>query len=96
MLSISGIPHMSIELLHGHGSLSDQQLYLYLTILLSFSQNRSFTSTLFSISAQTSEYAFFMEKVERDPWCVGHLLEVLLVQILYSHLHQPAVRDMRG
>lgn len=83
-----------IGLLHMSDSLSDQQLYLCLTLLLSFSQNVSFTSYLFSTSAQTTEYSFFMERIEKDSWCVGHLLEVLLIQILYQHIHQPAVRKM--
>ena len=88
-------------MLYDHAALADQQLYLLITVLLSFSQvpprfsphsqNASFTHCLFTLPATPQDYAFFTERNDSDPWSVGCLLLALLLRVLTAHLHQANV-----
>ena len=91
----------TLDLLYDHATLADEQLYLLITVLLSFSQvsslppphpqNASFTHCLFTLPATPQDFAFFTERSDSDPWSVGCLLLVLLIRVLTAHLHHANV-----
>lgn len=78
----------NLGLLYNHSKISDQQLYLLLTIILALSQSSSFMKCVFSLQVDSKSYSFYVERTEKDPWSVGCLLIVLMIRILSAHIHQ--------
>lgn len=101
LLTFLLLSHFTVGLLYNHAALEDEQLYLLIAVLLSFSQvpssssfhsqNASFTQCLFTLPATPQDFAFFTERSDSDSWSVGCLLLVLLIRILTAHLHEPNV-----
>ena len=82
---------LSLDLFNYHTILSDEQLYLLLTIVLSFSENKSFMKCMFSMNVNEVDYSFFTKKTDPGDWTVGCLLMVLMIDIISKHIHKPDV-----
>ena len=76
------------KLLYCSKQIGDEQLYLFLTILLAFSQNVSFMNCLFSLPVSSTDYSFYTDRTDDGAWSVGSLIMVLLVRLLTQHIHK--------
>lgn len=87
---IQSIIH-SLGLFYRFSIISDEQLYLLLTIMLALTENNSFINRLFLMEATPLEFGFFTERSDPEKWSVGSMMIVCMIQILSSHIHKADV-----